>query len=142
MELQPWQDPGSPVAGWQVANPRFGGGDGSMQQFRWNRAGGGYASQDSSLAAELQRQRIRQEQRVARAVESDSIIERHYDLPLNPVAVNAIGGRDRVQMSHIVSQDVPAAAQIAPARVSSYKPRRFNVCERASFCVTQPCRSC
>ena len=136
MALQPWMDPGSPVAGWEVAIPRFGGGDGSMQQFRWNRALGGDASQDAGLAAELHRQRVRQEQRVARAVEADSIIERPVDLAVNPVGGGGVGGRDRLEMAHIVSQDVPAAAQMAPARPASRKPRRFNVCASACFCVT------
>ena len=125
MAMQPWQDPGSPVAGWQLAQARFGGGEGSMQQFRWNRAEAGDASQDSGLAAELHRQRVRQEQRVARAVEIDGIIDRQGDLALNPIAGGGIGGRDRVEMSHIVSQDVPAAPQMAPARPPSRKPRRF-----------------
>lgn len=135
MAMQPWRDPSSPVAGWQVANARFGGGEGALQQFRWGPAPGGDASQDAGLHAELERQRIRQEARVARVIDADGVIDRPDDLALNPLGGGGFGGVDRNVMAHVVSQDVPVAPQIAPAASQSRRPRRFNVCERASVCV-------
>lgn len=129
MALQPWQgDPESPVHGWQVARSgRFGGGEGSLQRFQWPVAFGGDASQDEGLARELARQRHLQEQRVARVIDADGVIDRHNDLVMNPIAGGGVGGRDRVEMAHIVSQDVPAGVQVVRPGAKSRQPRRFNV---------------
>ena len=128
MDLQPWQEPASPVAGWQVAQPRFGGGEGSMQRFQFGVAQGGDVSQDEGLARELARQRHRQEQRIARIVDAEGVIDRQHDLAMNPLGGLGSGGRDRMEMSHVVSQDVVQGPQIARPRSVSRQPRRFHVC--------------
>ena len=131
MALQPWQDlsqdPQSPMRGWSQRALVFGG---DAPPWQFPRAQGGDVSQDAELHQELQRQRRRQEDRLARVVDANlGAIDRDQDLSLNPIGGGGLGGRDRVEMSQVVSQDVlPGAQNVRPGAVSRQPLRRFHVC--------------
>jgi hypothetical protein len=130
MALQPWQDlsrdPQSPMRGWSQRALVFGG---DAPPWQFPPAQGGDASQDVGLLQELQRQRRRQEDRLARVADANQgVIDREYDLSLNPLGGGGVGGRDRVEMSHVISQDVPPGPQNVRPGAVSRQPRRFHVC--------------
>lgn len=141
------EEPVSPMAGWQVAvaNPRFGGGEGSLQRFEWPRAPGGDVSisnamlgahalihSDPGLQLELDRLALRAESRRRRDDGGGGVV-RNVDLPVNPLGGGGFGGVDRYSMEHTqsaphVSQDVRSNAAVA---VQSAVPRRCNASQHS-----------
>jgi len=118
------EEPGSPMANWQVATvppsgvPAFGGGPGHLSRFEFppsvvaaRGSMSGLFGGDVGLEAELDRQRAMAAVRRQRGRDQDAAvgIVRDADLPLNPVLGVGFGGRDRVVMSHApVLYDDPA----------------------------------